>query len=341
MAKGTFGDIIADIRKKQPAPVYILMGEEDYYIDRIMESLEKNVIEEEDKDFNFNMYYGVDADMDVIVTSCQQLPVMGNRRLVLLKEAQSIRNGKQVLEKLAQYVKNPNPSTVFALAFKGDKLNATSELLKATKNSTAVVFNSEKVRDYQLSSHVKDFCNAHKCNIDQKSIDLLCQYVGGPLSKLFGEITKLMTINGTNAAITPEEIEKHIGISKDFNNFELTSAVGRKDYPKAVQIIKYFKANPKTNPSVMTTSALFNFFTRLVTAHYMPDKSDQALEQQFNLRGQKPKAEFRQALTNYNPYRAVNAIHAIREFDVKSKGVGSMQNEYDLLLELIFKLFSL
>lgn len=341
MAKKSYTDIISDIKKGEYAPVYILMGEEDYYIDKIVESLEKNVIEEEDKDFNYNLYYGVDADIDVVVTSCQQLPVMGSKRLVLLKEAQAMRQAKQVLEKLSHYVKNPNPSTVFVLSFKGDTLNATSDLIKSATKSPAVVFNSEKVKDYQLSNHVKSYCASYKFNIDPASIEMLCQYVGGPLSKLFGEINKLMAITADKKSITAEDIEKNIGISKDYNNFELTNALGRKDYPKAVKIVKYFKANPKTNPTPMTTSTLFNFFTKLVIAHYMPDKSDAALEQQFNLRFPVQKNEFKTALKNYNPYRAVNAIHAIREFDVKSKGVGSVQNEYDLLLDLIFKLFSL
>ncbi|MDE6072697.1 MAG: DNA polymerase III subunit delta, partial [Muribaculaceae bacterium] len=205
----------------------------------------------------------------------------------------------------------------------------------------AVIFKSEKVRDYQLSSHLKDYCSSKKVGIEDKAVSLLCEYIGGPLSKLFGEVNKLIHIKGENGKITVEDIEQHIGISKDFNNFELTSAVATKNYPKAIQIIKYFQSNPKTNPTVMTTSTLFNFFSKLVIAHYLPDKSDDSLKVALGVRFPSQLNEIKTALRNYNPYGAVNAIHALREFDVKSKGVDSYQNEYSLLTELIFKIFTL
>lgn len=318
------------------------MGEEDYYIDKAVEALENKSIEEADKDFNYNVYYGVDADIETIVAACQQLPVMAPRRLVILKEAQSMQRAKQQLDKLAAYVSHANPTTVFAVAFKGDNLNATSDLMKAANKSNTVVLKSAKVRDYQLASHVKDYCAMRKCGIDERSVAMLCEYIGGPLTKLFGEINKLISIKGGNGVkIVPEDIEKHIGISKDFNNFELTTALATKNYPRAIAIVKYFKANPKTNPTVVTTATLFNFFSKLVIAHYLPDKSDSSLRLALGLKTQGALNELKGGMKNYNPYRAVNAIHAIREFDVKTKGVGSYQNEYALLQDLIFKLFTL
>lgn len=337
----TYREILTSIKKGEFAPVYILMGDEDYYINLIMEALERKVVEEEDKDFNLNIYFGVDADMDVVVAAAQQMPVMAPRRLVLLKEAQSKMQAKQQLEKLAPYVSRPNPGCVFAIAFKGDTLNATSALMKAAKKSGAIIFNSEKVRDYNLPTHVKDYCVAHKCGIEENAVRLLCEYIGGPLSKLFGEVNKLISIKGENGKITAEDVERNIGISKDFNNFELVSAIARRNYPKAVQIVKYFEANPKTNPTVMTTAQLFTFFTRLVSAHYLPSKSDDAIKQALGIRYAPQLNELKEAMRNYNPYQAVYSLHALREFDVKSKGVESFQNEYDLLLELIFKIFTL
>ena len=341
MAAATFRELMVSINKKEFAPVYLLMGEEDFYIDKIVEAIESKAIEEDDKDFNFNVYYGVDADMDTVVAAAQQLPVMAPRRVVLLKEAQSRQMAKVALEKLAPYVSHPNKNTVFVVAFKGDNLNATSALMKNAAKGGAVIFKSEKVRDYQLSSHLKDYCSSKKVGIEDKAVSLLCEYIGGPLSKLFGEVNKLIHIKGENGKITVEDIEQHIGISKDFNNFELTSAVATKNYPKAIQIIKYFQSNPKTNPTVMTTSTLFNFFSKLVIAHYLPDKSDDSLKVALGVRFPSQLNEIKTALRNYNPYGAVNAIHALREFDVKSKGVDSYQNEYSLLTELIFKIFTL
>ncbi len=342
MAQTTYRDIITDIKKGNYAPVYILMGEEDYYIDRIVAALEKCVVDEADKDFNLSVIYGGDADMENVIAICQQMPVMAPKQLVLLKEAQAKQQAKQLLEKLAAYCERPNPNTVLAVAYKGDNLNATSKLVKTVSKNGGIVFKSEKAKDYQLAGFAKDYCSSLKIGIEDKALEMLVQYIGGPLSKLFGEINKLYTIKGKDSSrITVEDVEKNIGISKDFNNYELISAIARKDYPKAVQIIKYFENNPKNNPTIMTTASLFNFFSKLVIAHYLPDKSDASLKVATGARFPSALNEIKDGMRNYNPYRAVNAVHAIREFDVASKGVGSFQNEYQLLTELIFKIFTL
>lgn len=341
MATPTFREIITNINKGVFSPVYLLMGEEDYYIDCIVNAIESKAIEEEDCDFNQNIYYGIDANMETIVAACQQLPIMAPRRVVILKEAQSKQQAKQSLEKLAPYVAKPNQSTVFVVAFKGDNLNATSALMKSASKNGAVIFKSDRVKDYQLPTHLKDYCAVRKCSVDENASRMLCEYIGGPLTKLFGEVNKLIQIKGDGSQrITAEDVERNIGISKDFNNFELTTAVANKNYPKAVQIIRYFKSNPKTNPTVMTTSTLFNFFSKLVIAHYLPDKSDNSLKAELGIRFPGQLNELKTGMRNYNPLRAVNAIHALREYDVKSKGVNSFQNEYDLLTELIFRIFT-
>lgn len=341
MAQPTYREIITAIKKGNTAPVYLLMGEEDYYIDMIQNAVETSVIDEADKDFNFNVFYGVDADLENVIACAQQLPVMVPKRVVILKEAQSMQRAKQQLDKLAPYIKRPNNSTVFVVSFKGESLNATSELMKTAAKSDAVVFKSERIRDYKLPSHVRDYCSAYRISIDERAVNMLCEYIGGPLTKLFGEINKLIQIKGESKQISVSDIERHIGVSKDFNNFELTTAISKRDYKRAISIVKYFKANPKTNPTVVTTSTLFNFFSKLVIAHYLTDKSDESLKENFNLRFPAALADFKESLRNYNAYKAVNAVHAIREFDVRSKGVGSFQNEYDLLQELIFKIFTL
>ncbi len=341
MAQPSFQEILSAIKGgKKLAPVYILMGEEAYFIDTLVDAFENYVIPEEDRDFNQNIFYGNDADIEAVVACARQFPVMADRKLVLLKEAQTMNQAKNQLEKIAPYVKQPSTNTVFVVAYKGESLNATSKVLKAASASGSVVFNSAIVREYQLPAQVRDFCNSRKVNMNDKAISLLCEYIGLPLSKIFGEITKLIQIKGNDKSITCEDIEKNIGISKDYNIFELLKAVASKNYPQAMKIVKYFSQNPKPNPTVMATSNLFNLFSRICICHYTSDKSDKSLLEATGLKSTYQLKEVKEGARNYNPAQAVKAVHAIREFDAKSKGVGSYQNEYDLLQELIFKIFT-
>lgn len=338
---GIVREIISNIRKGDCKPVYLLMGEEAYFIDLVVENFEKKLIAEEDKDFNLNVFYGNDADVDYIVGVAQQFPVMAERKLVILKEAQSMHQAKQQLEKFAAYASRPSAKTVFVIAFKGEPLGSTSKLIKGVKEGGGVIMKSIVPRDYELVPHIRDYCRERKVGIEDKAADLLAQYIGAPLSKLFGEINKLISIKGDDdPRITCEDIEKNIGISKDFNNYELTKALGAKDYTKAVQIIQYFESNPKTNPTVVTTAVLLNFFSNLVIAHYLQDKSDLSLNNTFGFKTSFQLRDFKQAMSNFNARQSVNAIHHLREFDTKSKGVNSLINEYSLLKELIFKLFT-
>lgn len=333
-------EIISSIRKGNCAPVYILMGEEAYYIDLIVENLERYVINESDKDFNYNVFFGNDADIDYVVATAQQFPVMAPRKLVILKEGQSMIQAKNQLERFAPYVSRPNQNTVFAIVYKGEPLGASSKLIKAAKEGGAVIFRSDVPRDYELESHVRDYCADRRITIDEKAMKMLCEYIGAPLSKLFGEINKLITIKGGTGRITCDDIEKNIGISKDFNNFELINALSVKDYPKAIRIVNYFESNPKLNPTVVTTAVIFNYFSNVVIAHYLPDKSDDSLKSELGLKSKPQLWTLKDGMRNYSPATAVNAIHHIREFDSKSKGIGSYLNEYDLMRELVFKLFT-
>ncbi|MDE5790215.1 MAG: DNA polymerase III subunit delta [Muribaculaceae bacterium] len=341
MALPGFREILASIKKGNDlSPVYILMGEETFYIDRIVEAFENHVIPESDKDFNQTIFYGNDSDIDFIVSTCQQFPVMADRKLVILKEAQTMHQAKSQLEKFAPYVSRPNPTTIFVIAYKGDNLNATSKLLKATNSSKAIIFKSEPVKEWQLAAHIKDYCNSLGFAIEEKATAMLCDYIGGPLSKVFGEVNKLVMIKGGEKKITALDIENHIGISKDYNNFELIKAVSCKNYPQTMKILKYFEKNPKTNPTVVTNSMLFSFFQKLSIAHYLPDKSEKAMMEGVGARSSWQLKDVKEGLRYYNPRQSVNAIHYCREFDTKSKGVESYQNEYDLLRELIFKIFT-
>ena len=340
----TYRDILDRIKKRDFASVYLLMGEEPYYIDMIVNALENSVVSEENQAFDQLVFYGADADMDVVVASAQQYPVMGDHQLVILKEAQSIPgNAKSQLDKLASYVSQPNKKGILAVAFKGDNLNATSSLMKAATRADdkAVVFKSPKIKDYQLNTPIKDYCRMKKISIEQPAVQMLIEYIGNSLQKLFGEIDKLIVAAGPGAkAITLGMVEENIGISKEFNNFELTKAVATKDYPKTLRILDYFRKNPKNNPSVVTTGVLFRFFSQLVVAHYTADKSDRGLMEALQFKTPYALKEIREALTHYSPRQSIAAVSALREFDCKSKGIGSMQNEYDLQREFIFKVFT-
>lgn len=341
MAQPSFRELLTAIKKDKDIPaVMLLMGEEAYYIDKLVEAVENFSIGEADKDFNFHIYYGNDADMEAIVATAQQYPVMAPRKVVILKEAQSAFNAKAALEKLAPYVSRPNKTTLLVVAFKGDNLNATSKLMKAAKDSGAVVFKSAPVKDWDLSGHVRDYCTQNGFNIEEKAVSLLCDYIGTPLSKIFGEVDKLMAIKADSKRIQAEDIEKHIGVSKDFNNFELVKAIATKDYQQSVRIIRYFAKNPKPNPVVVTTAVLFKHFMSMVVCHYLADKSDTSMMQALGLKSPYGLRDIKDGLRRYNARQAVAGVHAIRDFDRRSKGIESMQNEYDLLQELVFRLIT-
>lgn len=339
----SYRDILDKIKKREFALVYILMGEEPYYIDLIVDALERNVVKEENQAFDHLVFYGADSDLDEVITSARQYPVMGDRRLVILKEAQTCAGSKTQLDKFASYISQPNEHGVFVLAFKGDNLSATSVLMKAASKAgdKIVVFKSPKIKDYQLAGPIKEYCRQKKIGIEEPAMQILIEYIGNSLQKLFGEIDKLIVSAGPGAQrLTAKMVEDNIGISKDFNNFELTKSLSTKDYPKAMRILSYFRKNPKNNPTVMTTSILQKFFSQLIVAHYAQDKTDNGLMEALQLKSPYALKEIRDGMRMYSPRQSLAAISALREFDCKSKGIGSFQNEYDLQQELIFKIFT-
>ena len=343
MASTTFREIITSIKNNQPSPVYLLMGEEPYFLDRIVEMLEQCVIPESERDFNSTSFYGSDTRVDILVATAQRFPMMSDRQLVILKEAQSMHQAKNQLDALASYVQKPNNSTVLAIVFKGDNLNATSAIMKAAaKNPDVIVFKSPKIKDYQLSGPIKDYCREKNLTIDDKAAAMLGDFVGNSLGKLFGEIDRLgIVLNAQrHSRITPEIVEKNIGISKDFNNFELKSALASKNYALCMRIVKHFAANPKSHSTVVTTGTLFSFFQQLTIAWFSTDKSDRGLMEALQLKSPYQLKDIKIAMANYNAMQCLHAISALREFDTRSKGIGSLQKEFELIKELIFKLIT-
>lgn len=336
-----FREIISDIRNGKFAPVYLLSGDEPYYLDLIVENLEAAVVPEDGKAFDQTIFFGADSTVSMVIDAASRFPVLSQYQLVMLKESQAMQHVKTNLDKLKEYVANPIPSTVLVVVYKGDKLSGTSSLMKAAqKNKDVVVFNSMKIRDYNMGPVVKDYCREQGIAIEDKAVAMLIEYVGNSMEKITSEIAKLKVATGDKKRITASDIEENIGMSKEYNNFELLNALLQRNYPQVMRILKHFSDNPKANPAIVTASTLFNSFQRLLIAHFAKDKSERGLMDALQLKNAYALREIRGGMQNYSAEQCVNAIHAIREFDVKSKGVGSFQKEHPLLKDTVFRIIT-
>lgn len=335
----SFRDIFQSIKKRDFAPIYILQGEEPYYLDKIVEALEATVVAEDDKDFNEDILYGADVDAEQVETSARQFPMMSDRRLVILKEAQAMNQAKTQLERLESYYQRPSSATVFVLVMKSEKTALTAKGTKAVNAAGGVIFKSPKLRDYELDSPINDYLAEKRISIDTKARELIKEYVGNDLSKLFGEIDKLIVASGGKIKrITSDDIERNIGISKEYNNFELVNALSRREYGKALKIVEFYRRNPSKNPTVVTTATIFNHFQKVIIAHYQPDKSDASLMAALDLKNKYALGSIRDTMRLFNPMQCITVINALADFDCMSKGVGSVANEFNLLQELVFKI---
>ena len=339
-ASSGFRELISNIQRGEYAPVYLLMGDEDYYIDRIVDALEASVVPEEERDFNSATYYGADTDVMQVISRAQQFPLMSDRQLVMLKEAQAMEKAKTRIETLESYVRHINPNTVLVITFKGDSLAATSKFVKAVTANGGVVFRSDRLKDYQLPEPLADYCREKRVRIDEKSSALLCEYIGSPLSKLFGEVDKLIVAAGKDGKIDADLIEAVIGISKDYNPFELVKTISVKDFASSMKILDHLSRNPKQNPGIVVVATLFSYFSKLFIASIAKDKSDSGLMAELDLKTSYSLTDYKNGIRNYRPVVIDAIIHEIRDTDVKSKGVESNQKEYDLLKDLIFKIFA-
>ncbi|NNE31832.1 MAG: DNA polymerase III subunit delta [Winogradskyella sp.] len=327
--------LVSEIKKGNLKPVYFLMGEEPYYIDKISDYIEKNVLDEAEKGFNQMVLYGRDVSIDDIVSNAKRYPMMADRQVVIVKEAQDL---SRTIEKLVQYAENPQPTTVLVLNYKYKKLDKRKALYKALKKNDGLIFESKKLYDNQVPDWIRRVLKGQGYDISPKAAQMLVEFLGTDLSKVTNELDKLKIVLPKGTQITPEHIEENIGISKDYNNFELRKAVGDRNVVKAFKIIKYFGDNPKDNPMVVTVALLFNFFSQLLHLHGMVDKNPRSVSQALRINPYFVN-EYLTAAKNY-PMRKVSAvIGLLREFDVKSKGVGANATpQGDLLKELLVKI---
>ncbi|PZX20700.1 DNA polymerase III delta subunit [Breznakibacter xylanolyticus] len=332
----TFEQILTSLKQKQYKPIYFLAGEEPWYIDQITDYIADNVLSESEKAFNLTILYGKDITINDIVLSARRFPMMSPYQVVIVKEAQNIDN----IEALEVYAQNPLNSTILVIAYKYKPLNKRYKLAKLIE-SKGILFETKKLYDNQLPTWITGYAKGKGKNIDPKASLLLSESVGSDLSKIANAIDKLVIALGPETPmITVEHVEKNIGISKEFNNFELQKAILTKNQFKANQIIFAFGKNPKDYPIQVTIATLFGFFTKLLMYHYLPDKSPGSVASSLKINPYFVQ-DYVSAARNYNGRKVVENISILREYDMKSKGFNSATTDTaELLKELIFKLMN-
>jgi len=327
--------ILADIKKGNLKPIYFLMGEEAYFIDKISDYIEKNVLSEDEKGFNQMVLYGRDVAVEEIISNAKRFPMMAEKQVIIVKEAQDL---SRTIEKLISYVENPQPTTVLVINYKYKKLDARKKLAKTIKKKGFVLFESKKMYENQIGDFIRKNLSSKDYKIEPKAVMMLVEFLGTDLSKINNELNKLMIVLSNETVISPQDIETNIGISKDYNNFELRKAISKKQIVKANKIINYFKENERANPLVVTISLLNDLFTKLLLLHGLSDKSQNNVARKL---GVNPffVTEYFDASKNYPMRKVSQIISMLHEADMKSKGVGaSLYAKDDILKELLFKI---
>jgi len=328
-------EIVTAIKKGDIKPIYFLMGEEAYYIDKISDYIEEHLLDEAEKGFNQMVLYGRDVTIDDIVSNAKRYPMMAERQVVIVKEAQDL---SRTIEQLAKYAANPQPSTVLVLNYKYKKIDKRKALYKTINKHGGIVFESKKMYENQVADWIRRVLAGQDYNISPKAAQMLVEFLGTDLSKIDNELKKLKIVLPAGTQITPEHIEENIGISKDYNNFELRKAVGSRNAIKAHQIAKYFAENPKDNPIVVSVALLFGFFSQLLHLHGMSDKNPRSVASALKVNPYFVN-EYLDAARNYPMKKVSYIIGVLRETDVKSKGVGANAiPQGDLLKELLVKI---
>jgi DNA polymerase-3 subunit delta len=328
--------IVNDIKAGNIKPIYFLMGEESYYIDKLSDYIEDKVLSEEEKGFNQTVLYGRDVSIEDIVSTAKRYPMMAERQVVIVKEAQDL---TKTIDKLESYAENPMPSTVLVICYKYKTLDKRKKITKLLAKN-GIVYESKKLYENQVGDWIKRVLAGKKYSIEPKANAMLVEFLGTDLSKINNELEKLQIILPQGSTITPKHIEENIGFSKDFNVFELRKAIGDKNQLKAYTIADNFAQNPKDNPMVVTTSLVFSFFVQLLKYHGLKDKNPNNVAKVLGVNPFFLK-DYDIALKNYPMRKVSQIVGSLRDIDVKSKGVGANAlPQSDLLREMLFKIFN-
>lgn len=333
MAKYTYESILSELKAGVYHPVYYLMGEESYYTDSITDYMTNNILTDIEQEFNLTVFYGMDADVETVISAARRYPMMAEHQVVVVKEAQMIKN----MDALINYLHMPQPSTILVFAHKNGSLDRRKKVATELER-TAVVLDSKKLREDRLPAFISGYVREKGLTIDSKATMMLAESVGVELSRMAGEIDKLsIAMHAGLKHITPELVEENIGISKEFNNFELQNAIVNKDVLKANRIINYFAQNPKKNPIQMTLALLFSFFSNLMMAYYAPERSERGIGEFLGARW--GVGDYVKAMQHYRALHVMEILHYIRMADAQSKGAeGATVPDGEIMRELLYKI---
>lgn len=339
MAKfASYSLVRSEILKKSFKPVYLFMGDESFFIDDLTDMMDKMILSETERDFNHSVFYGVDSDVRTIISTCQRYPMMSDYQVVIVKEAQRLDN----FELLELYAKNPLKSTILIINYKHGTVDGRKAVVKAI-DKVGVIFESKRMYENQIPAFISSYFRDRGFQIDGKSTQMLVDYVGNDLSKLVKELEKLQVVlSGKKPVITANIIEENIGISKDYNNFELIKAIANKDRAKAFRIVDYFDKNQKNNPLVMTLYSFIYYFNNLVECFWLPNKSEQNVMNALNFRSTFMTKDYMAGLKNYTVTEVLEIISQLRTFDAKSKGIDNppYTTNGELLKELVARIMN-
>lgn len=331
----TFDAIMRDLKSGKYAPVYILMGDESYYIDRITDYIAENVLDPDDRDFNQTVVFGADTTAAQVVDMAKGYPVMpAAHRVVIVKEAQGLKS----LDALERYFERPLASTLLVIAYKNGTIDRRKKVVGKAE-AVGVVFESKKKRDYELPAFIETYLKKNHVAIDPKSAAMIAEHIGADLSRLISELDKVMiSLPDDNRRVTPDIVEREIGVSKEFNIFELKTAIIERNVFKANQIVKYFDKNPKAGSLFSCLPLLYTFFQNLMVAFYAPDKNnDNNLAAFLELKSVWALKDYRVGMRNFSAMKTLQILAKIRETDAKSKGLDSLNTSTDdLMRELVF-----
>ena len=328
-----YTEIIASITEKSLQPVYFLMGDEPYYIDKVADAFSKNVLSAEEQEFNQVVLYGKDIETAQIIAEAKQFPFGAEKRVVIIKEAQHLTD----IEILDSYLDTVQPSTILVICYKGKSVDKRKKFGK-TLASKCVVFESKKLYENKIPEWINTYVNKNGFNIDNSASAVLAEYLGADLSKITNELDKLMLVVNEQEQITTKLIEYHIGISKDYNVFELQNALGKKQVVKANRIINHFAANPKNHNIVPVMGSLFSYFQKIMVYHFLEDKSPKSAASVLKVN---PffVSQYQTAAQNYSTRQLFYIFEHLKDYDLKSKGVNNKSTTHEgLLKELIFKI---
>ena len=336
MAKQTadFQNILLSLKQQNYKPVYFFMGEEPYYIDLLSDYILENVLNESEKAFNQTVLYGNDVDIKTVINAAKRFPMMSLYQVVVVKEAQNISN----MDDLYYYLQKPQLSTILVFCYKYKKMDSRKKFMQEI-DKIGVIYESKKIRDYQVPAFIVNYLREKGLKIEAKASQILADYLGTNLGNVVNELDKLLIGKPAEMnTITPDLVEKNVGISKDFNNFELLNALGTKNILKANQIVFYFEQNPKNNPLILTLTAFYNFFANLMVYYYIPDKTQDNVSKILGINPYFVK-DYQIASKNFTGRKTMEIISLLRTYDAKSKGIeNSSTSDGELLKELVYKI---